>query len=67
MQLYMTATPEQYRLLSGLSFRLSHLAYQIGTDGHLHRATVSRQMQSGLLALNDATPPAISDPTALRL
>ncbi|MCB7514605.1 hypothetical protein LI073_11460 [bacterium 210917-SL.2.15] len=65
MQLYMTATPEQYRLLSGLSFRLSHLAYQIGTDGHLHRATVSRQMQSGLLALNDATPPAISDPTAL--
>ena len=65
MQLYMTAAPEQYRLLSGMSFRLSHLAYQIGTDGHLHRATVSRQMQSGLLALNDAMPPAISDPTAL--
>ena len=65
MQLYMTAAPEQYRLLSGMPFRLSHLAYQIGTDGHLHRATVSRQMQSGLLALNDAMPPAISDPTAL--
>ena len=61
----MTAAPEQYRLLSGMPFRLSHLAYQIGTDGHLHRATVSRQMQSGLLALTDAMPPAISDPTAL--
>ena len=48
MQLYMTAAPEQYCLLSGMPFRLSHLAYQIGTDGHLHRATVSRQMQSGL-------------------
>lgn len=61
MQLYMTVTPEQYSLVAGGNFRLSHYAYQIGQDNHLHRRTVSRQTQNGLLALSDLNPPVISE------
>ena len=65
MQLYMTATPQQYSLLSGTGFRLSHLVYQIGQDQHLHRSSVSRQTQIGLLALHSTNLPAITEPNTL--
>lgn len=65
MQLYVTATPEQYRPLAGTGFRLCHLAYQIGQDQHLHRQTISRQTQNGLMAISDAALPPIHDSAQL--
>ena len=65
MQLYMTVTPEQYSLTAGGNFRLSHAAYQIGQDNHLHRRTVSRQTQNGLMALCDLNPPPIREQASL--
>ncbi len=65
MQLYMTVTPEQYGPAAGGNYRLSHAAYQIGQDQHLHRRTLSRQAQSGLLALCDLNPPPIRESSAL--
>lgn len=60
MQLYITVTPEQYRLTTGQGFRLSHYAYQIGQDNHLHRRAISKQTQNGFLALSTINPPPIS-------
>ena len=65
MQLYITATPEQYRLVSGRGFRLAHSAYQISQDGHLHRRTVSKYTQNGLLALHMQDPPPLPHPETL--
>ena len=65
MQLYMTVTPEQYGPAAGGNYRLAHAAYQIGQDQHLHRRTLSRQAQSGLLALCDLNPPSIRESSAL--
>ncbi len=65
MQLYMTATPQQYSLLCGTGFRLSHLVYQIGQDQHLHRSSVSRQTQIGLLALHSSDLPVIKETNTL--
>lgn len=61
----MTLTPEQYRLTAGMGMRLSHLAYQIGSDGHLHRRSISKQTQNGLLSLGHVDPPPLTDPSRL--
>lgn len=65
MQLYITATPEQYRFIAGRGFRLAHSAYQISQDGHLHRRAVSKYTQNGLLALHMQAPPPLAHPETL--
>lgn len=65
MQFYITVSPEQYRLTAGMGMRLSHLAYQIGNDGHLHRRAISKQTQNGLLSLGHIDPPPLIDPSCL--
>lgn len=61
----MTVTPEQHRLVNGHGYRLSHMAYQIGTDQHLRHRALSRQNGSGLLCLNDTELPVITQPEPL--
>ena len=65
MQLYINTKPQDEPKLNTKPLRLSHLAYQIGSDGHLRRAAGCAKLHGGLLSLNGIDHPAIQDAPAL--
>lgn len=65
MQIYLAVTPDEARDAARFHRPLAHVAYRIGPESSLLRASLLLQTQGGLLCISGQDSPAVEDPAAL--